>query len=322
MTVFRIIEILQTILPKDVVQIVPGLGPEVPQALVTHPLVKMVSFTGSTAAGAAVAKTASSTVTPVVLELGGKNAFIVFEDADFDSAVRDSLDGAFFNKGEACTATSRILVQQGIYDKFVERLGAGVRKIRAGNGLNPDTHIGPCVSAAQQKKVLDYIELGKKEGARLVAQAPLSLDDEHKDGFFTPPTLFADVKPDMRIAHEEMFGTVVTVTPFETFDEAMRITNSSEYGLTSVVYTTNMKTANRAARAIDTGLVFVNNYYRQFLGTPFGGAKHSGYGREHSIETLREWSRAKAIHTVSGAGEVPTWRVVNDIFGEIGSEAK
>ncbi|KAF1348959.1 dehydrogenase [Delphinella strobiligena] len=320
LTVYRIVEILQTVLPQDVVQIVPGLGPEVPQALITHPLVKMVSFTGSTAAGAAVAKTAAESITPVVLELGGKNAFIVFEDADFDQAVRDALDGAFFNKGEACTATSRLLVQRGIYDRFVEKLAAGVRKIRAGNGLDPKTHVGPCVSKAQQKRVLDYIELGEKEGARVAAQAELPEEEELKNGFFAPVTLFADVKEDMRIAKEEMFGTIATVMPFDTFDDAIRTANSTEYGLTSAVYTQSTKTANRATRAIDTGMVWVNNYDRRMLGTPFGGVKHSGYGREHCIETLREWSNAKTIHTPSGTGEIPSWRGVTDIFGKSGSD--
>lgn len=208
LTVIRIAEILESVLPKDVVQIVPGLGAEVPQALITHPLVKMVSFTGSTASGAATAKTASASIKPVVLELGGKNAFIVFEDADFDGAVRDALEGAFFNKGEACTASSRILVQRSIYDKFVEKLAAGVNKIRAGNGLDPRTHVGPQVSRAQQKRIYDYIALGEKEGARIAAQVDVPSDPELKDGFFAPITLFADVTEDMRISKEEMFGTV------------------------------------------------------------------------------------------------------------------
>ena len=208
LTVIRMVEIVQSVLPKDVVQLVPGLGAEVPQALITHPLVKMVSFTGSTAAGAAAAKTASASITPVVLELGGKNAFIVFDDADFDHAVRDAIEGAFFNKGEACTASSRLLVQRGIYDKFVEKLASGVKQIKAGNGMDPKTHVGPQVSRAQQKRVMDYIDLGKKEGARVAAQARLPLNPECKDGFFAPATLFADVTEDMRISKEEMFGTI------------------------------------------------------------------------------------------------------------------
>lgn len=320
LTVIRTVEILESVLPKDVVQLVPGLGPEVPQALVTHPLVKMVSFTGSTNAGAAVAETASSSITPVVLELGGKNAFVVFEDADFDLAVRDALDGAFFNKGEACTATSRLIIHRSLYAKFVEKLAAGVKKIRAGNGLDPKTHIGPQVSKAQQKRILDYIELAKSEGARLVAQAQLPSDPECKDGFFAPATLFADVKEDMRIATEEMFGTIVTAMPFDTFDDAIRIANGTEYGLTAAVYTRDQIQANRAVRAIDTGMIWVNNYNRQMLGTPFGGVKHSGYGREHCPETLLEWSRPKTVHSVSGIGEFPKWRTIDEIFGSSGSD--
>ncbi|KAI0143865.1 dehydrogenase [Hypoxylon sp. NC0597] len=320
LTVIRIVEILQSILPKDVVQFVPGLGPEVPQALVSHPLVKKVSFTGSTAAGAAVARTASDTITPVVLELGGKNALVIFDDADFDAAVRTALEGAFFNKGEACTATSRILVQRGIYGRFVEKLAAGVKQIKMGNGLDPKTHVGPQVSKAAQERLLDYITLGEKEGARIVAQAQLPSDPECKDGFFVPATLFADVTEDMRIAKEEMFGAIVTVTSFDTFDDAVRITNSVDYGLTSVVFTNDLLKANRFVRAIEVGMVWVNNYNRNVMGTPFGGVKHSGYGREHCIETLHEWTQPKTVHTLSGIGEVREWRGVVDIFGVGGSE--
>lgn len=208
LTVIRIVEILQAVLPEDVVQVVPGLGPEVPQALVNHPLVKMVSFTGSTPAGAAVAKTAAATLTRTVMELGGKNAMVIFDDADFDPAVRDALGGAFFNKGEACTATSRLLIQRGIYNHFVDKLAAGVKQIRAGNGMRSDVHIGPQVSKGQQRRVLDYIELGKQEGARIAAQAQLPSDPECKDGFYAPATLFADVTEDMQIAKDEMFGTI------------------------------------------------------------------------------------------------------------------
>ncbi|KXL48813.1 hypothetical protein M433DRAFT_62913 [Acidomyces richmondensis BFW] len=320
LTVIRIVEILQTVLPEDVVQFVPGFGTEVPQALVSHDLVKMVSFTGSTAAGSAVAKSASASITPVVLELGGKNAFIVFEDADFDLAVRDALDGAFFNKGEACTATSRLLIQKGLYDKFVAKLAAGVQCIRAGNGMDPKTHVGPQVSRAQQQRVLDYIDLGKKEGAKIAAQACLPSDPECKDGFFAPATLFMDVTEDMRIFKEEMFGPIVTATPFVTFEDAIRMTNASKYGLTAAIYTKDSLKANQAVRAIVTGMVWVNNYNRNMLGTPFGGSKFSGYGREHSIETLREWCCAKTVHHPSGIGEIPKWRGIKDIFGPSGCE--
>lgn len=208
LTVMKILEILQSVLPKDVVQVVPGYGVEVPQALVSHPLVKMVSFTGSTAAGAKTAETAAKSITKTVLELGGKNAMIVYEDADLEDAVRTAIAGAFFNKGEACTATSRFLVQESVYEKFVAALTMAVKKLKVGNGMDPKVHVGPSVSKAQQERVQGYIELGQQEGARLVAQAQLPSDPECKDGFFIPPTLFADVTGEMRIFQEEMFGPV------------------------------------------------------------------------------------------------------------------
>ncbi|KAI0885512.1 dehydrogenase [Annulohypoxylon maeteangense] len=320
LTVIRIVEILEGILPKDVVQVVPGLGPEVPQALITHPLVKKVSFTGSTAAGAAVARTASDSITPVVLELGGKNALVVFEDADFDGAVRTALEGAFFNKGEACTATSRILVQREIYERFVTKLAAGVNQIRMGNGLDSKTHVGPQVSKAAQERLLEYISLGQKEGARIAAQAQPPSDPECKDGFFVPATLFADVSEGMRIAKEEMFGSIVTVTPFGNFEDATRIVNSVAYGLTAVVFTNDQLKANRFVRSVEAGMVWINNYNRNVVGTPFGGVKYSGYGREHCIETLFEWTQPKAVHAPSGLQAIKEWRGVVDIFGVEGSE--
>ena len=151
LTVIRMVEIINTVLPKDVVQVIPGLGADVPQAIVQHPQVRMVSFTGSTPAGAAVAKSASTTITPVVLELGGKNAFIVYDDADLDKAVRAALEGAFFNKGEACTAASRILVHKAVYEEFIAKLGAGVKKICVGDGMDPKTHVGPALQSSSKR---------------------------------------------------------------------------------------------------------------------------------------------------------------------------
>lgn len=322
LTVMRIVEIVNIVLPPDVVHAVPGVGPEVPNALVINPLVKKVSFTGSTAAGAAVGKSAADTITPTVMELGGKNAFIVFDDADLDQAVRDALEGAFFNKGEACTASSRIIVQDGIYDRFVAKLSAGVLKLRTGSGLDNDTHVGPCVSKPQQQKVLGYIKLGQEEGAEIAAQAELPRDPACASGFFVPPTLFKNVKRTMRIAQEEMFGPVATVMRFTTEDEAISVTNESPYGLVAAVYTESMTRGLRCVRRVDVGMAFLNNYNRRFLGTPFGGVKHSGHGREHCIETLYEWTTAKNIRMPSGLGKHPVWKAVVAIFGDKGTEVK
>lgn len=312
LTAMRIIEILQSVLPKDVVIAVPGLGPEVPQTLVTHPHVRAVSFTGSTKAGGAVAKSAGPGIKPLTLELGGKNAFIVFDDSDIDRAVGFALEGAFFNKGEACTAASRLLVQEGVHDKFVKMLGEGVKKLVAGDGMDSKTHVGPQVSKAQQQRVLSYLEKAEKEGAKIAAQGKIPEDEKYKNGFFVPPTLFAGVTRDMICATEEMFGPLVTVTKFKTEDEAVEIANESLYGLTAIVFSKDYERCLRVSRHLDVGMVWINNYFRAILGTPFGGAKESGFGREHCIETLREWTRAKTINQPSGLGQMPHWRGVKE----------
>jgi acyl-CoA reductase-like NAD-dependent aldehyde dehydrogenase len=314
LTVMRIVELLNTVLPGDVLHAVPGSGHGVGQPLAGHPLVRMVSFTGSTGAGAAVAGTAAKNITPAVLELGGKDALIVFSDADVDRAVKDTLEGAFSNKGEACTASSRILVQDGLYGAFVEQLAAAAAKLKVGRGTDLSVHVGPVVTKTQQERVLSYIQVGIDEGARIAAQAALPAEPELANGFWVAPTVFADVTRDMRIAREEMFGPVVTVTRFSDEDEAVAITNESEYGLTSVVYTADSARAFRVARRIDAGMVFINNYFRGVLGSPFGGTKHSGHGREHAIETLREFSYTKMVRFPSGLGTIPAWRAIGDIF--------
>jgi acyl-CoA reductase-like NAD-dependent aldehyde dehydrogenase len=319
LTTMRIVELINTVLPPDVVHVVPGLGPTTGQALVANPLVRKVSFTGSAKAGAAVAKTAAENITQVLLELGGKNPLIVFDDADIDRVVRDALEGGYFNKGEACTASSRVLVQRGIHDAFIERLSAGVRALKTGSGADPATHVGPCVTRAQQQKVLDYIRIGVEEGASIVAQGALPKDPDLANGFYVAPTLFDKVTRDMRIAREEIFGPVVSVITFDTEDEAVAIANESEYGLMSSVFTRDMERLFRVARRIEAGMVLANTYNRGIIGTPFGGIKHSGHGREHAIETLREFSYAKLIRYPSGTGRIPSWRGVTDIFGEAGS---
>jgi acyl-CoA reductase-like NAD-dependent aldehyde dehydrogenase len=316
LTVIRIAELCNQVLPPDVLHVVPGNGPAVGQGLAANPLVKMVSFTGSTKAGAAVAATAAGHVAPVLLELGGKNALIVFDDADMERAIRDALEGGFYNKGEACTATSRILVQKRVAETFTIQLAAGVRALKSGAGNDPATHVGPVVTKAQQAKVLNYIKIGKQEGAKVVAEGQLPTDPTLADGFFVRPTLFAEVAPGARVAQEEIFGPVVTVTVFDTEAEAIEITNSSEYGLFAAIYTRDSERYFRMARKLDVGVVLINNYFRGLLGLPFGGTKHSGYGREHTIETLSHFGFRKLIRVPSGVGTWPEWRAVTDIFGQ------
>lgn len=317
LTVIKIVEILNTILPPGVVQVLPAWGPAVPQALVAHPLVKMVSFTGSTLAGTKVALTAAQKPIPVVLELGGKNALIVFDDADFERAVRTTLDGGFFNKGEACTATSRLLVQKGVYERFCEKLADGVRRLKVGDGMDAATHVGPQVTKTQQQNSLKYIDIAKRTpGAKIAAQADLPSDQRLKDGFFVPPTLITDVTPDMQIAQEEMFGPIVTICAFDTEDDAIKIVNESRFGLTCGIFSRDSERCFRVARSVDVGMVFVNNYHRAVLGSPFGGNKDSGFGREHCIETLRSWQNPKFIKQPTGIGKLPEWRGILDVFGQ------
>jgi acyl-CoA reductase-like NAD-dependent aldehyde dehydrogenase len=320
LTIMRIIELCNTVLPPDVLHVVPG-GPAAGMALTANPVVKKITFTGSTRAGIEVAKAAAVNVTPVTLELGGKNAFVVFEDADLDQAVRDALDGGFYNKGEACTAASRVLVHRSIHDEFVRRLSAGVRALTVGDGTDPATAVGPSVTRAQQQRVLDYIQIGQDEGATIAAQAPLPTDPRLRDGFWIPPTLFSNVTRTMRIAIEEIFGPVQTVTIFDTEDEAVEIVNESEFGLMCGIYSLNQQKAFRVARRVEAGMILINNYNRAILGTPFGGLKHSGYGREHTQSTLQEFGSPKMMRFPSGIGTIPTWRSVVDVYGPEGANA-
>ncbi|KAF8852632.1 dehydrogenase [Acephala macrosclerotiorum] len=312
-TSIRMIQIMQTMLPPNVVQFIPALGPDVPQLLTSHSLIKKISLTGSTAAGAAAAKTAASHVIPATLELGGKNAIVVFEDADLERAVNDALEGAFINKGEACTVGSRLLVHSSIHDEFVTRLAAIVSKLVVGDGMDSKTHVGPCVSKVQQEKVLKYIEIRKEEGAEIVVQAKLPSEEKYKEGYFVPPTLFRGVKKGMRILREEIFGPVITVTKFEDEKEAIEIVNDTPYGLACGIYSRNSEKCLRIARHVDAGMIFINNYNGAAIGTPFGGMKESGYGREHCIETLNEWSTPKQIRIPSGLSEIPSWSVIVDV---------
>ncbi len=314
LTVLRLAEIIQSVLPDDVVHVVPGKGP-VGAALAGHPLVRKVSFTGAPATGTAVAKTAAENLTPTLMELGGKNPLIVFEDANVDDAIAAALEGGYFNQGEACTAASRLLIHRSVHDEVVERLSRAVAGLRVGRGVDPATHVGPLVTAAQQRRVLDYLEIGRREGAVVAAQAALPADPDLADGFYVAPTLLTAVTPDMRVAREEIFGPVVCVIPFDDEAEAVAIANNTDFGLVAGVFTADNSRALRVGRAVEAGIVFVNNYNRAVIGTPFGGTKHSGYGREHAAETLREFGYSKTVRLPSGRSPVPRWAAVDELLG-------
>jgi len=313
LTALRLAELVGAVLPDDVLQIVPG-GAATGQALVTHPLVRKLSFTGAPATGATVLAAIAARHVPALMELGGKNALIVFDDADLDAALAGALEGAFFNKGEACTAASRILVQRPVYAQFVERLARATRRLRVGDGRDPAVHVGPLVSRAQQQRVQGYLQLGQQEGARMAAQAALPSDPALAQGFFVPPTVFADVTSAMRIAREEIFGPVTCVMPFDTEAQAIRISNDSDFGLLAAVYSRDDERTHRVAGQLEVGLVLINNYNRQFMGTPFGGTKASGYGREHCAQTLREFAYLRSRRQPSGQGEPARWPVLHELL--------
>lgn len=307
LTIMRIVELINEVLPKNLVTVVPGAGPATGAALAGHPLVRKLSFTGSTATGRKVVQAASANITATTLELGGKNPFVVFEDADLDAVLPAAIEAAFYNQGEACTAGSRILVHESLHNEFVERFCSAAAALVVGDGLESTTHVGPMVTAAHRDKVLGDIDTAKREGATIAYQGALPTDGRLANGFFVPPTIVSNVTPQMTIAREEVFGPVVSIQPFATFDEAIDMANSTEYALVAGVFTSSIVTAQRAARQIDAGVVFVNNYNRAFLGTPFGGNRNSGYGREHAVQTLREFQKTKSVRLPSGLGEVPVW---------------
>jgi len=311
--ILRIIEIIQDVLPPDVVHVVPGYGPAAGSALASHKLVRKLSFTGSTSTGAAVVIASAPNTTPTLLELGGKNAMMVFEDADLDMAARWLVEAGYYNQGEACTAGSRILVHRSLHDALVARMAPGIEKLKVGDGMEEGVHVGGLVTRAHQQKVLDYIRIGLEEGATVAAQAKLPPGPAGERGFFVAPTLLTNVHRHMRIAREEIFGPVICVIPFDSEEEAISIANDTDYGLTCSIFTENHPRAMRVARGIDVGMCYVNHYLRRSLGMPFGGAKGSGYGREHTLETLKEYSRVKLITMPSGRGDIPHWAAIADV---------
>lgn len=313
LTIMRLVEIVSSVLPDAVLHCVPGTG-ETGAALVEHPLVRKVSFTGAPSTGVHVLRSAAKNLTPSLMELGGKNPFIICADADLDLACRDAIEGAFINKGEACTAASRILVDRSVAAEVEARLSYAISRLQLGDGLVSTTDVGPVVSAAQKARVLDYIRIGRDDdGARLLAQGNLPDDPALQNGYFVPPTLFADVRPDMRIAQEEIFGPVTCIIPFDADDEAVAIANNVEFGLISAVYSRSPERAGYFANRIEAGMVLINNYSRNFMGSPFGGIKASGFGREHCIHTLYEFGYLKTVRSPSGNGDIMRWPVSNRV---------
>jgi aldehyde dehydrogenase (NAD+) len=283
--------------PPGVVNLVTG-GADVGTELSTHAGVSIVSFTGSTAVGRLVNQHAAASFKKVHLEMGGKNVIMVMDDAQIELAVEGCLWGGFGTTGQRCTAASRIVVHEDIYDDFLDAFVTGVRSLRVGNGLDPGVHVGPSVSESQLQTVMQYVEIGQQEGARLVTGGHRLDDAEHRRGWFHEPTVFADVQPQMRIAQEEIFGPVVAVMRCRSLEEAIAIGNNVDYGLSASIYTRNVNAAFQAMRDVYTGIFYVN---APTIGAevhlPFGGTKATGNGhREAGTAALDVFSEWKSIY--------------------------
>jgi acyl-CoA reductase-like NAD-dependent aldehyde dehydrogenase len=281
-------------LPAGVVNIVPGFGATAGAALVQHPGVDRIAFTGSTEVGRQIMHTAAQTLKPVSLELGGKSPNIVFDDADLESAARGAITGIFYNKGEACTAGSRLFVQESIANEFEDLLGRRAGKSRPGDPLDPKTKIGPLVSAAQRDKVESYVKIGQEEGATLMAGGSRA-DIGNGKGYFYEPTIFTNVENSMRVASEEIFGPVLAVIRFKDMGDVKLQANDNPYGLAAGIWTRDIGKAHRAAQVLQAGTVWINTYGLYSAAVPFGGTKESGFGRELGEEGLRAYTRTKSV---------------------------
>jgi aldehyde dehydrogenase (NAD+) len=285
-------------LPKGVINIVTGFGPDAGAPLLEHPDVRAISFTGSSAVGRTVGTTAAKSFKHCSLELGGKNPMIVLDDANLDLAIEGGLWGAFGTTGQRCTATSRIIVQKDVYGEFVDRYVERARKLKVGNGLDEAIDMGPAVNERQLLSDLNYVEVGKSEGAKIKCGGNRLDSGDYKYGWFMEPTVFTDVDPKMRIAQEEIFGPVVSIIPCENLEDAIEIANGIEYGLSSALYTKNVNKAFSAMRDLHAGITYIN---APTIGAevhlPFGGVKATGNGhREGGIGAIDFYSEWKAVY--------------------------
>lgn len=281
--------------PPGVVNVLPGPGAQIGMALVQHPDVDKVAFTGSTEVGRQVMAAAAPGIKRVTLELGGKSPALVFADAKLDLAVAGCLAGIYRNAGQMCTARSRILVERSIYGEFVERFAKAAARIRIGNPLEQGTQMGPLISQAQRATVHGYVEQGQQEGARLVTGGRPPEGEQYAKGFFYAPTVFADVAPEMTIFQEEIFGPVAAIAPFADEDDAVRLANATIYGLAATIWSNDVARVHRLAQRIKSGNIWVNTWVDGLVEAPFGGFKQSGLGREQGAEAIRHYTEVKSV---------------------------
>lgn len=295
-TILELAKILAQVLPAGVVNVVTGTGVTTGQPLLDHPLVRKLAFTGSTRIGEAVAAAAAKRIIPVTLELGGKSANIVFPDANWERAVEGATFSILFNQGQVCESGARLFVHESIYERFLGDLKAKFESVRVGDPLSPDTQMGAQVSKTQMERILGYIDIAKDEGARVLVGGGRLTGGDYDAGFFVQPTILVDVRNDMRVAYEEIFGPVLCVIPFKDEAEVIALANNSDYGLAGAVWTQDINRAIRVARAVETGRMWVNTYHEIPAHAPFGGYKKSGLGRETHKSMLDAYSQKKNIY--------------------------
>lgn len=293
----KLFEIFEEVgLPQGVANMVMGAGPVVGNEIAANPDVDMVSFTGGTKTGKHIMKTAADTMKKVSLELGGKSPNIIFADADFETAVDYALFGIYAGSGQVCSAGSRILVEESIYDRFVERFVERAEKIKVGPGDVAETEMGPLVSKEHLEKVLSYIQIGKEEGARLACGGNRIEKNGLEKGYFVEPTVFADVEQNMRIVQEEIFGPVVCIQKFKSEEEALKLANGTVYGLAGAVFSKDGAKALRVIKKLRSGITWINSYHPTYNEAPWGGYKQSGVGRSLGTFGLEEFQEVKQIN--------------------------
>jgi len=282
-------------LPKGVLNIVHGTGPSAGQAIVSHPDIKAISFTGGTKTGEHIARTAAPMFKKLSLELGGKNPNLIFADCNYDKMLSVTVHSSFANQGQICLCGSRIFVEKSIYEKFKTDFVAKVKELKVGNPFEDDTNIGALVSKSHLKKIKSYIDLAKEEGGKILFGGNQVKVEGSENGYYLEPTIIEILDYQCRVNQEEIFGPVVTIMPFETEEEVLKMANSVKYGLSATLWTSNLDRTMRLSKQLEAGIVWVNTWLNRDLRTPFGGIKSSGVGREGGFEALKFFTEAKNV---------------------------